>query len=232
MAADSSAEAINAMKRAVAAQAAALVEDGMVVGLGTGSTATLMVHALGERVRIGLRIIGIPTSVATADLARSLNIPLASLEDQPHIDLDIDGADEVDPNLNLIKGLGGALLREKIVAAASDRLAIIVDAGKLVDRLGINSPLPVEIIPFGWLATQRALEQLGASTVLRMRGDAPFITDGNHYILDCRFPPGTDLPALAPAIKAITGVVDHGLFLGMASTAIVGYPDRVETLYR
>ena len=229
MAEDSVAQAIEAMKRTVAAQAAALVEDGMVVGLGTGSTATLMVRALGERVATGLQIIGVPTSIATADLARSLNIPLAGIEEQPHIDLDIDGADEVDPNLDLIKGLGGALLREKIVAAASDRLAIIVDAGKLVDR---RTLYPDEVIPFGWLTTQRALERLGAAAVLRLRDGAPFVTDGSHYILDCRFPTDVDLPSLAPTIKGITGVVDHGMFLGMATTVIVGYPDHVETRHR
>jgi ribose 5-phosphate isomerase A len=220
------------IKRQVAAQAANLVEDGMVVGLGSGTTAALMVQALGERVRTGLHIIGVPTSEATASLARSLNIPLATLEDQPGIDLDIDGADEVDPDLNLTKGLGGALLREKIVAAASRRLTIIVDAGKLVERLGSHAPLPVEIIPFGWRATQQALADLGATPALRRQGDAPFVTDGSHYILDCRFPPSADLPALAPAIKALTGVVDHGLFLGMASLVIVGYPDHVETRRR
>jgi ribose 5-phosphate isomerase A len=224
-------QTIEMSKRQVAAQAANLVEDGMVVGLGSGSTAALMVQALGERVRNGLRIIGVPTSEATAGLARSLNIPLATLEDQPRLDLDIDGADEVDPLFNLTKGLGGALLREKIVATAASRLAIIVDAGKLVEQLGSHAPLPVEIIPFGWRATQQALAQLGATPALRTQGDAPFVTDGSHYILDCRFPPGTDLPALAPAIKALTGVVDHGLFLGMASLVIVGYPDHVETLH-
>jgi ribose 5-phosphate isomerase A len=221
-----------AMKRRAARQAAALVQNGMVVGLGSGSTARLLVEALAENVRQGLRITGVPTSEATAAQAAAAGIPLTTLEMQPSLDLVIDGADEVDPDLNLIKGLGGALLREKIVASATDRLVIIVDESKLVRRLGEHSPVPVEVVPFGWTRAWAQLEALGAQPERRMAGDEPFVTDGGHYILDCAFDPTVDLRALGPALKAIIGVVEHGLFLDMASMAIVGKALSVETIVR
>ena len=215
-------------KEAAARFAAGLVEEGMVVGLGSGSTAALFVRALGERVRAGLRIVGVPTSQATEDLARSEGISLTNLEEHPHLDLDVDGADAVDPALNLLKGLGGALLREKIVAAASARFAVIVDESKLVTALSQTPLVPVEVIPFGWLRTAAALERRGATVARRARRDAPaepFVTDGGHYVLDCRFADLADPAATGAQIKALTGVVDHGLFLGLATEAIVGHAD-------
>ena len=177
------------LKRAAALRAIEFVEDGMVVGLGTGSTAYFVVAGLGERVAKGLNIVGIPTSERTATQARKLNIHLATFAEHQHIDLTIDGADEVERgSLQLIKGLGGALLREKIVAAAGDRLVIVVDQEKLVDRLGDHTPVPVEVTQFGWQATAARLTALGARPELRHAAeDHPFITDGGNYILDCRF---------------------------------------------
>ena len=179
------------LKQAAAESAVALVEDGMILGLGTGSTAKLAVDALGKRVAVGLRVIGIPTSEFTAQQARSLGIALSTLDEHPEIDLTIDGADEVEAGtLNLIKGRGGALLREKIVASASKRLVIIVDESKLVQRLGSQFAVPVELVPFGWPAAARRLEGLGAKTALRSSADGkPFVTDGGHYIVDCAFGP-------------------------------------------
>lgn len=215
-------------KEAAARYAAALVEDGMVVGLGTGSTAALFVSALGARVRQGLRIIGVPTSEATERLARSEGIAVTTLEDRPAVDLDVDGADAVDPSLNLLKGLGGALLREKIVAAAATRFAVIVDEGKIVSSLAEAPLVPVEVIPFGWSRTALALQRLGARVARRQcpdTPDAPVVTDGGHYILDCRFDNLSDPLATAGRIKALTGVVEHGLFIGLATEAIVGAAD-------
>jgi len=215
-------------KEAAARYAAGLVEEGMVVGLGSGSTAALFVRALGERVRAGLRIVGVPTSQATEDLARAEGISLTTLEEHPHLDLDVDGADAVDPMLNLLKGLGGALLHEKIVAAASARFAVIVDESKLVTALSQTPLVPVEVIPFGWLRTAAALERLGATVARRARRIAPaepFVTDGGHYVLDCRFADLAAPAAVGAQIKALTGVVDHGLFIGLATEAIVGHAD-------
>jgi ribose 5-phosphate isomerase A len=221
-------------KEAAARYAAGLVEEGMVVGLGSGSTAALFVRALGERVRAGLRIVAVPTSQATEDLARAEGISLTTLEEHPHLDLGVDGADAVDPALGLLKGLGGALLREKIVAAAAARFAVIVDESKLVTALSQTPLVPVEVIPFGWLRTAAALERLGATVTRRARRDAPaepFVTDGGHYVLDCRFADLSDPVATGAQIKALTGVVDHGLFLGFATEAIVGHADgRVRVL--
>jgi len=216
------------MKRAAAQAAAELVEAGMIVGLGSGSTAALAVSAIGARVAAGLRITGIPTSENTAALARSLGIPLSTLDQHDRIDLTIDGADEVERRtLNVIKGRGGALLREKIVASASRRLVIVADESKLVDRLcPAGQPIPVEIVPFGWPSTARRLEGIGAKGTLRLAGDGrTFVTDGSHYILDCVFPPFDSAAALAGSLDRIVGVVEHGLFLGMATEAIVGRAD-------
>ncbi len=215
-------------KEAAARHAATLVEDGMVLGLGSGSTAALFVYALGERVRAGLRVVGVPTSLATERLAAAEGIALATLEEYPRLDLDVDGADAVDPALNLLKGLGGALLREKIVAAAAARFVVIVDASKVVDALATAPLVPVEVIPFGWTRTRAALEELGALVGQRMRRDVPdepFVTDGGHYVLDCRFADLSNPAATAAQIKALTGVVDHGLFIGMATEAVVGSAD-------
>ncbi len=215
-------------KIAAARHAAGLVEEGMLVGLGSGSTAALFVQALGERVRAGLRVTGVPTSDATARLAQAEGIALATLEEYPRLDMDIDGADAVDPALNLLKGLGGALLREKIVASAAARFVVIVDESKVFARLSDAPLVPVEVVPFGWSRTQVALEALGATVTQRVRRDEPeqvFITDGGHYVLDCRFADLSDPVALAARVKALTGVVDHGLFIGMATMAVVGAAD-------
>jgi ribose 5-phosphate isomerase A len=219
-------------KQAAAESAVALVEDGMIVGLGTGSTAKLAVDALGKRVAGGLRFTGVATSEATASQARALGISVSTLDTHPEIDLTIDGADEVEVGtLNLIKGRGGALLREKIVASASKRLCIIVDDSKLVERLGSHFAVPVEVVPFGWVATARRLEALGAQVTLRPGQDGkPFISDGGHYIVDCAFGPIAAPAKLDLQLNGIVGVVEHGLFLGMATQAIVSGRDGVKVL--
>lgn len=220
------------LKQAAAIQAVEQVRDGMIVGLGTGSTAAFAVAALGERVRGGLRIIGIPTSVRTEQQAREEGIPLATLAEHPRLDLTIDGADEVEVNsLDLIKGLGGALLREKIVASASERLVIIVDSSKLVERLGSLAPVPVEVVPFGWQATERSLIELGAQPRLRLGADGEaFLTDGGHYILDCALGPIADPPGLEERLDRTVGVIDSGLFIGLASQVIVAEPNGIRVL--
>lgn len=190
----------------------------MVVGLGTGTTAKFAVDALGRRMREGLRFVGIPTSEATASQARSLGIPLSTLGDHPSIDLTIDGADEVDlKTRNLIKGRGGALLREKIVASSSKQLVIVADESKLVEKLGSKMPVPVEVIPFGWQATARKLKALGCEPTVR----EGFTTDSGNFILDCPFGPIADPEALARQIDSTVGVVEHGLFLGLASRILI-----------
>jgi len=211
------------LKRAAAEAAVQLVEDGMVVGLGTGSTAAFAVEALARRHREGLRFLGIPTSERTAAQATAAGIPLTSFAEHRQIDLTIDGADEVERGtLNLIKGLGGALLREKIVAAASRRLAIVVDDAKLVDRLGARTPVPVEVVAFGLEATQAALEVLGASARLRLSpsGD-PFTTDGGNRILDCSFGAIAEPARLEERIGRVIGVVESGLFISRADPVFV-----------
>jgi ribose 5-phosphate isomerase A len=225
-------DAVAAMKERAANAAADLVEDGMVLGLGSGSTATLLVRALARRAQAGLRFEGVPSSEATGSLALSLGLKIFTLEDRPKLDLAIDGADEVDPALNLIKGLGGALLREKVVASAAARFVIVVDPSKLVDRLGNHTAVPVEVVRFGWTRTRAALAALGARVEQRMNGGAPYLTDGGNFILDCRFDPASDLPSLGGPIKALTGVVEHGLFLGMTEQVVVGRADSVEMLHR
>jgi ribose 5-phosphate isomerase A len=219
-------------KQKAAESAVALVEDGMILGLGTGSTAKLAVDTLGKRVAGGLRVIGIPTSEATDHQARSLGIPISTLDEHPEIDLTIDGADEVELGpLNLIKGRGGALLREKIVASASKRLVIIVDESKLVDRLDSRFAVPVEVVPFGWQATARKLQALGAKIALRTSADGKtFVTDGGHYILDCTFGPIPSPAKLDSELNGVVGVVEHGLFLGMATQVIVAGQNGVKVL--
>jgi ribose 5-phosphate isomerase A len=212
------------LKLAVGEAAAALAEDGMVMGLGSGSTAAAAVTAIGRRVAQGLRIIGIPTSDKTRALAQSLAIPVSTLEQHGQIDLAIDGADEVERGtLSLIKGRGGALLEEKLVAAASRRFAIVVDQSKLVDRLSPErEPIPVEVVPFGWKTTAQRLHALGAEWTLRpAEGGGPFVTDGGHYILDCLFPHFDSAQELQRRLDGTIGVVEHGLFQGMATEVIV-----------
>ena len=222
----------NQLKTAAAESAAAQVTDGMIIGLGSGSTAALAVSALGRRVREGLRVVGIPTSESTAAQARALGIPLTSLADESQIDMTIDGADEVEEgSLNLIKGLGGALLREKIVANASKRLVIVIHDSKLVSHLGVGEPVPVEVVPFGWLVTSRRLQDLGAKPSLRRdaKGE-PFVSDGGHYILDCAFGPIVSPLSLAQRLDHIVGLVEHGLFIGMTAEVRVAGAGGVRVL--
>ena len=219
-------------KRRAAERSLDYVEDGMVLGLGTGSTAAYLVRLLGERVRDGLRIQGVPTSRATEALAAGLGIPLVGFDRVTRLDLTIDGADEIDPNLDLIKGGGGALLREKIVASVSDRYVIIADQTKLVDRLGTFA-LPVEVTPFALAVVTARLEAEGAKPVLRRGPDGdPMMTDEGHHLLDCAYGAIDDAPALARALTGIVGVVEHGLFVGMADVAVIGRDDGVEVIER
>jgi ribose 5-phosphate isomerase A len=222
------------LKRAAAYRALDYVKHGMVLGLGTGSTAYFVVEGLGKRVAEGLSVTGIPTSERTAAQARSLNIPLSDFGAHSSIDLTIDGADEVERDtLYLIKGLGGALLREKIVAAASKQLVIVVDEEKLVKRLGDHTPVPVEVVQFGWQATAAALTRLGAEPILRhATEDHPFFTDGGNYILDCRFGRIEDPRRLEQQIGMTVGVVESGLFIGRASAVVVASEKVVEILGR
>jgi ribose 5-phosphate isomerase A len=215
-------------KRAAGAAAAALAEDGMRLGLGTGSTVRWVLEALARRIREdGLRVVGIPTSEHTAARARELGIPLTGFAETDALDLCIDGADEVERGtLRLIKGLGGALLREKIVAEAAARFVAVVDASKFVGVLGEKAPLPVEVTEFGWQATERRLTALGGAPVLRRRDDAVVRTDGGNLILDCGgFAPIRDPVALQGELKRIAGVVETGLFLAGAEQAIIGGGD-------
>ena len=222
----------DALKRAAAEAAVQLVQDGMVIGLGTGSTAAFVVEALARRHREGLQFIGIPTSERTAAQAKAENIPLTSFREHREIDLTIDGADEVERGtLNLIKGLGGALLHEKIVAAASRRLAIVVDGLKLVDRLGARSPIPVEVVAFGVEATQAALESIGATARLRQSAAGePFVTDSSNRILDCSFGPIADPATLEKRIRQVVGVVESGLFIARADVVFVADTNGVYQL--
>ena len=211
-----------ALKQQAAEAAVAEVTDGMVVGLGTGSTAALAVAVLGARVQAGLRIVGIPTSERTAEQARDLGIPLATFAEHTAIDLTIDGADEVHTGtLDLIKGLGGALLREKIVAAASRRMTVVVDESKLVPALG-GVRLPVEIVTFGWQTTVVRMRDAGADVAIRQADGGPFRTDGGNLIADCAFAAIADPAALNARLKAIVGVVETGLFIHMATRVIAG----------
>ncbi len=224
------------LKRAAAAAALAHVADGMRLGLGTGSTTAHFVALLGERVRAGLDVVGVPTSEATAQAARTAGIPLATLDDHPVLDLTVDGADEIDGRLRLVKGGGGALLREKIVAAASRRMIVIADAGKRVRELGAF-PLPIEVVPFGLAATARhiaaALPGAGCAGDLVLRrgpGQDPFLTDGGHLVLDARLARIPDPEALSEALSRLPGVVEHGLFLGLATAALLADGEGVQIL--
>ena len=223
---------LDSLKKAAALKAIEFVRDGMVVGLGTGSTAKHMVIALGEQVRAGMKLRGVPTSAETAALARQSGIPLIDTENRWEIDVAIDGADQVDPHFNLIKGGGGALLQEKIVAASAKQFIVMVDHTKQVPVLGGSFPLPIEVIPFGWGSTAREIETLTESrVVLRERNGTPFKTEAGHLILDVRID-RIDRPGeLEAALNLIPGVVETGLFVGRTNILIVGTPQGVHTLH-
>ena len=221
-------------KLEAAERALEFVMSGMRLGLGTGTTARHFVDVVGERVKKGLEVRCVATSEATHSQAAALGIPLATLDELVELDLTVDGADEIDPELRLIKGGGGALLREKIVAAASRRMVVIADAPKLVKRLGAF-PLPVEVVPFGLASTRRHIEdavaKLGLAGSIRLRGESsPFVTDGGHYILDCALGAIPDPERLSKALALIPGVVEHGLFIGFARTAVIAEEDGVKVL--
>ena len=229
---------MDGLKRQAAARALEHVQNGMKLGLGTGSTAKHFVELLGQRVRAGLNVVGVPTSEATRADAVRCGIPLTTLEDIDRLDLTVDGADEIDPLLNLIKGGGGALLREKIVAAASDRMIVIADDSKWVGVLG-RFPLPLEVIPFGLAATQRAIGKAFAQTgvsgqmVVRNGKDGHvFVTDGGHWIIDAHLGRISDAPRLADLLTSIPGVVEHGLFIGLASLAMLASPQGIRVVER
>ena len=229
-----SGESVEEFKRAAGYRAADFVRDGMVMGLGSGSTARYATLRVADRLRRNeLRdVVAIPTSEETARLARAERIPLATLDDHAQVDLTIDGADEVDPQLNVIKGLGGCLLREKIVAFATTKEIIVVDDSKLVQTLGTRSPVPVEVIRFGWRNTCSALAKTGGKPVLRRIGGEPYVTDEGNYIIDCTYE-GIECPyALVAALNAIPGVVENGLFLGVADLVVVGSSSGVKILER
>jgi ribose 5-phosphate isomerase A len=223
-------------KMLAAERAMEFVKPGMKLGLGTGSTAAKFVELLGRRVADGLTIVGVPTSEATLLLARRHGVPLTTLDEHPELDLAIDGADEIDGNLSMIKGGGGALLREKIVAMACERMIVIADASKRVEQLGAF-PLPVEIVQFGARATMRMIEAAaqdvgsrGAITLRKSAGGDNFVTDGGNFIVDCAFGPILDAEGLGDVLEMIPGVVEHGLFVGIADLAILAGPDGVEIL--
>src|SRR5215467_7245133 len=229
---------VDAQKRAAAARAVEFVRPGMRIGLGTGSTAKYFVEQIGERVRSGLKIVAVPTSEATLADAQRCGIELTTLDETPELDLTVDGADEIGPDLSLIKGGGGALLREKIVASASARMIVIADGTKWVPMLG-RFPLPIEVVPFGLAATQRtiaaAAAAAGCTGPLRLRiakdGHA-FVTDGGHWILDAAFERIPDPRSLADRLDGITGVVEHGLFIALAHTAVIAGVDGVRVVER
>jgi ribose 5-phosphate isomerase A len=228
---------VEAQKRQAAARALDWVRPGMRLGLGTGSTARHFIELLGEQVRGGLKIIGVPTSEATRIQAQRLGIPLSTLDETPELDLAIDGADEIAPDLSLIKGGGGALLREKIVAAASAQMLVIADESKCVPMLG-SFPLPIEVVPFGLVATRRAIESVtgaGPNVLLALRKDndgLAFVTDGGHWIIDATLGRIPEPLLLAQRLGSIPGVVEHGLFIGLAQTAVVAGAGGVRVVQR
>ena len=223
------------LKKKAAFRAVDFIDSGMVVGLGTGSTANFAIERIGEKIQSGdlQNIIGIPTSERTAILARKLNIPLADLEAQPSIDLTIDGADEVDPDLNVIKGGGGALLIEKIIAQASRRNIIIVDESKLSPQLGTKWALPIEVVPFAHRTEKIFLESIGGSVSLRVDdSNAPYLTNQNNYILDTNFGPISDPGGLVARLNQRAGIIEHGLFLALATDVIVAAAKEIRHLKR
>ena len=219
-------------KKLAAAASLEYVESGMAIGLGTGSTAECLIRLLGRRIEQGLKVRAVPTSRRTAELAKQCGIALTTLQECPRLDLTVDGADEVDTRLQLIKGGGGALLREKIVASASQRMIVIADSSKLVRRLGAF-PLPVEVVPFGWPVVKERLEEMGAQVSLRRsQGGQLFVSDEGNSILDCRFPSIPNPPELALRISPVAGVVEHGLFIDRCDLALIGQGGQVERLAR
>jgi len=219
-------------KQQAAKRALDLIRDGQVIGLGTGSTAKFAIEGLGRLVREGLSVQGVPTSVATERLARELAIPLVNLNEAGVIDVTLDGADEVDPDFNMIKGGGGALTREKLVALASVKRVILVDESKLVSRLGLSRLLPIEVLPFAWTLAARLLTGLGCVASLREHDGVPFVTDNGNHILDCAFGPIEDAATLEKRIKLLPGVIECGLFIRIADTLVIGFDDRVEVRER
>jgi len=217
---------------AIAAAALAMIPDGSVVGLGTGQAATAFIHALGARVKAGLRVRGIPTSDASANLAKQLGIPLTTFDADASIDVAVDGADEVDPQLELIKGYGGALVREKIVAAAARRFVVLAGPEKVVPVLGTRGKLPVEVVPFGLVLCRQRLRALGLDPQQRLRDGKPYVTDNGNLILDCGIKPLAAPAELEQAMLAIPGVVGTGLFIGMAHTVLIGRGNNVDTRQR
>jgi len=219
-------------KQQAAERALDLIRDGQVIGLGTGSTAKFAIEGLGRLVRDGLSVKGVPTSVATERLARELAIPLVNLNEAGVVDVTLDGADEVDSDFNMIKGGGGALTREKLVALASVKRIILVDESKLVSRLGQSRLLPIEVLPFAWTLAARLLTGLGCVASLREHDGVPFVTDNGNHILDCAFGPIEDAATLEKRIKLLPGVIECGLFIGIADTLVIGFDDRVEVRER
>lgn len=215
-------------KQAAAFKAVSYVEDGMIVGLGTGSTAYWAIEYLAQRITGGLKVTTVATSEQTAQIAKEKGIEVLALDTVDHIDIDIDGADEADADMQLIKGGGGALLREKIVAAASKKFIVIIDENKLVQQLG-RFPLPVEIVPFGWKHTEKLIAASGCTPILRLKDETPFITDNGNYILDCHYNAINDAPALHQHLNNLPGVVENGLFIGLAERLVIGYNDGNST---
>ena len=220
---------IENLKKIAGEKAAENVKDGMIVGLGTGSTVKYTILKLGDMVKSGLDIEGVPTSLATERLAKAVGIKLTALKDVEYIDLTIDGADEVDSHMNLIKGGGGALLREKMVAYYSNYVSIVVDERKVSHRLGAF-PLPLEVVKFGWKKTMRTVSKLGCKSALRVRNEKPYLTDNNNYIIDCKFEYIDDPAMLNNKLNMIPGVVENGLFIGLVKEVIVGTKNGVKIL--
>ncbi|MCU0852389.1 MAG: ribose-5-phosphate isomerase RpiA [Thermoplasmata archaeon] len=218
------------LKEMAASEAVKYVDDDMVVGLGSGTTASIAIKLIGKKVKDGMRIVGIPTSKDSETLAKSVGIPIGDLRARPAVDITIDGADEVDPSLNLIKGLGGALVREKIVAYSSNLEVIVADDSKIVQRLGQKAPVPVEVVKFGYEATVDKLQRLGCTVQMRTKWDELFTTDNGNFIADCRFPAIDDPRKLESEINNVPGVVDNGLFVGLADKVIVASKGGIEIL--
>ncbi|MFD2639067.1 ribose-5-phosphate isomerase RpiA [Piscibacillus salipiscarius] len=224
-------EHVDRKKQAVGEKAAEYIQDGMLVGLGSGTTMYYMLQALGDRVKKGLHIRGVPSSVKTEKWANEFGIPLTDFSEVDQLDIAIDGADEIDPAFNLIKGGGGSLLREKIVDMAADRFIVVADDRKQVDRLGAF-PLPIEVVQFGWQLTKKNIEALGCSTVLREEDGQVFITNNDNYILDCQFEAIHEPKKLHEQLKQLLGVVETGLFFDIVDDVLIGRDDGVEVLKR
>lgn len=231
---DPPAEVVERAKQAAGLAAAQMVQNGMVIGLGTGSTARYFIEALGAKIDQGLTVTGVATSKVTARLAERVRIPLTELDGSLCLDMDVDGADEIDRELNVLKGGGGALLHEKIVALASKQFVVIADESKFVDSLASRHPIPAEVVVFGWKATRdHMFNHLGVRQSIRGGEDAPFVTDSGNLIVDVGLPQGVDVFAFAERLKGLSGVIDHGIFRGVVSTVVVGYWDgTVRTVER